>query len=403
MMSAIWEDTFVEESNLAQYVSRLRKLLGSNGNGYIQTFPKKGYRFDADIESVPVSFETRTSYQPSITAFSVAAAVIVLAGLLIWLSYRPKDPSVTASPRTDPTTPIALTDGNQDDGVIEWTNDNHIRFLRRVSANRYESWIANLDGTDAHRETTGIKGFVYGMFSPDGRKVFFMKEGDQKTTYLANTDGTDEIKLPMVVGNSDWAPDSSKFVYETKVGDNTEIYLYTLATKQNVNLTHNNDFDADPSFAPDGAHVVFLSSKNGNADIYMMDLNGENVRQLTDHPAFDRFPTVSPDGTQLLFMSNRDGPDDQFYIKNLGDDSPAIKLPEVAGIQGIRGRCWSQDGTQIIFTSDVSGKDRIFRMSIEPFKPSKLLTDDEADLNFREYLPMEKVSSKPGSMIAGSN
>jgi DNA-binding winged helix-turn-helix (wHTH) protein len=46
MLSAIWEDTFVEEGNLAQYVSRLRKLLNINGHNYIQTLPKKGYRFD---------------------------------------------------------------------------------------------------------------------------------------------------------------------------------------------------------------------------------------------------------------------------------------------------------------------------------------------------------------------
>src|SRR5438045_2076735 len=49
MMSAIWDDTFVEEGNLAQYVSRLRKVLNTNGRNYIQTLPKKGYRFDADV------------------------------------------------------------------------------------------------------------------------------------------------------------------------------------------------------------------------------------------------------------------------------------------------------------------------------------------------------------------
>lgn len=49
MMSAIWKDTFVEESNLAQYVSRLRKILNVDGNQYIKTISKRGYRFSADI------------------------------------------------------------------------------------------------------------------------------------------------------------------------------------------------------------------------------------------------------------------------------------------------------------------------------------------------------------------
>src|SRR4029079_9553558 len=51
MMSAIWKDTFVEESNLAQYVSRLRKILNVDGNQYIKTISKRGYRFFADVQT----------------------------------------------------------------------------------------------------------------------------------------------------------------------------------------------------------------------------------------------------------------------------------------------------------------------------------------------------------------
>ena len=49
MMSGIWKDTFVEESNLAQYVSRLRKILNVDGNQYIKTISKRGYRFSAEV------------------------------------------------------------------------------------------------------------------------------------------------------------------------------------------------------------------------------------------------------------------------------------------------------------------------------------------------------------------
>lgn len=49
MMSAIWKDTFVEESNLAQYISRLRKILNVDGDQYIKTISKRGYRFSADV------------------------------------------------------------------------------------------------------------------------------------------------------------------------------------------------------------------------------------------------------------------------------------------------------------------------------------------------------------------
>ncbi len=50
MMSAVWDDTFVEESNLAQYISRLRKILNTDGQEYIKTFSKRGYRFAAAVK-----------------------------------------------------------------------------------------------------------------------------------------------------------------------------------------------------------------------------------------------------------------------------------------------------------------------------------------------------------------
>ena len=51
MMSAIWKDTFVEESNLSQYISRLRKILNVDGDQYIKTISKRGYRFSADVRA----------------------------------------------------------------------------------------------------------------------------------------------------------------------------------------------------------------------------------------------------------------------------------------------------------------------------------------------------------------
>ena len=53
MMSSIWRDTFVEESNLAQYVSRLRKTLNVDDQQYIETVSKRGYRFTADLVESP--------------------------------------------------------------------------------------------------------------------------------------------------------------------------------------------------------------------------------------------------------------------------------------------------------------------------------------------------------------
>lgn len=51
MLEQIWADSFVEENNLAQNISILRKVLGEGKNGakYIETVSKRGYRFIAPV------------------------------------------------------------------------------------------------------------------------------------------------------------------------------------------------------------------------------------------------------------------------------------------------------------------------------------------------------------------
>src|SRR5215208_8278508 len=54
LMKALWPDSFVEEANLTNNVYALRKTLGSgqNGQGYIETVPKVGYRFTAHVREL---------------------------------------------------------------------------------------------------------------------------------------------------------------------------------------------------------------------------------------------------------------------------------------------------------------------------------------------------------------
>jgi TolB-like protein/Flp pilus assembly protein TadD len=54
LMARLWPDTFVEEATLARNISDLRKVLGeSSGEArYIETVPKSGYRFLAEVRLV---------------------------------------------------------------------------------------------------------------------------------------------------------------------------------------------------------------------------------------------------------------------------------------------------------------------------------------------------------------
>jgi len=60
LIETLWPDAFVEESNLNHYISLVRKALGdgTNGERYIETLPKFGYRFRGDVRETNAQTES---------------------------------------------------------------------------------------------------------------------------------------------------------------------------------------------------------------------------------------------------------------------------------------------------------------------------------------------------------
>lgn len=54
LIKQVWPDTFVEENNLSQHISTLRRTLGDERHEprYIKTVPRRGYRFAANVREV---------------------------------------------------------------------------------------------------------------------------------------------------------------------------------------------------------------------------------------------------------------------------------------------------------------------------------------------------------------
>jgi len=53
LVKAVWPDSFVEEGRLARNISMLRKTLGGAAGDaqFIETIPKRGYRFVAPLKA----------------------------------------------------------------------------------------------------------------------------------------------------------------------------------------------------------------------------------------------------------------------------------------------------------------------------------------------------------------
>ncbi len=65
LMKAVWQDSFVEEGNLAFTIRLLRKTLGDDAQKpqFIETVPKRGYRFIAEIKPVATKEEKNKQFE----------------------------------------------------------------------------------------------------------------------------------------------------------------------------------------------------------------------------------------------------------------------------------------------------------------------------------------------------
>lgn len=84
LMKLVWPDTTVEEVGLARNISLLRKALGDAGESYIETIPKRGYRFVAQLSEMAPARRPRR--WPWVAAPS---ALLALAGWIYLQFYAP--------------------------------------------------------------------------------------------------------------------------------------------------------------------------------------------------------------------------------------------------------------------------------------------------------------------------
>jgi hypothetical protein len=94
LLKSVWPDTFVEEGNLTGSISALRKALGEDSDTYIETLPRRGYRFRAPVEVRPKTIPSADSRFLGVRrrpALLIGLALLLILGvsyvaLLYWRS-----------------------------------------------------------------------------------------------------------------------------------------------------------------------------------------------------------------------------------------------------------------------------------------------------------------------------
>jgi len=112
-------------------------------------------------------------------------------------------------------------------------------------------FIANADGSNARRVTTGIRTTqafdTQSQWSPDGTRLAFMsvKNSKQAAVFVVNVDGTGLKRLTpwsLDAGNPDWSPDGREILYnpywDPHPGKFSNVFSMTPDGRHRTQLTH---------------------------------------------------------------------------------------------------------------------------------------------------------------------
>jgi DNA-binding winged helix-turn-helix (wHTH) protein/Tol biopolymer transport system component len=326
LMSLLWPDTFVEESNLGQHVFQLRKALGDPS--YIVTVPGRGYRFASRVrpvsvtenEGVVVESQPRaqvameeekgltrrtpvgSKLRRTILAGSLAAVVIVVAigAVTVQLLPAPKVlrvRQITHSGRVEPYGRV-LSDGSR------------LYFTERRGGEQTLAQVPATGGEPAPISTTVPSLVVYDI-DPDRARLLI---GTRGTTF------NQPLWVVSTTGGS-----------ARRVGD-------ILATEGTV-------------WSPDGDSMFYAH----DGQLYKVRDSGEDPNKLFTAPGYIISVRASPDGNLLRFTVRdfNTGVQSLWQAAADGQDAHPMALgwKGVARHWGEGENCgdWTPDGRYFVF------------------------------------------------------
>jgi Tol biopolymer transport system component/DNA-binding winged helix-turn-helix (wHTH) protein len=360
LMKAVWGDTFVEEGNLTNAISVLRKTLGGDGgeSQYLITIPRRGYRFAVPIrEHRPPSgaeieieerrtdkllieqTEERTGIEwrlpprvrKSARLYLLMFGALGLAGIMIVIISLTRP----ARESKEPLRAVPLTT----QGVARYPSfspdGNYVAFSwNGLEQHNPDIYVQQIGAPGPpFRLTTDPANDYNPAWSPDGRWIAFLRRqseaGKSELRLIPPLGGPErklaEIRVPdrtfVLPPYLAWCPHSDCLVVTDSLGQGKPeaLFVISLNTGEKRPLTNPQPpawGDENPAISPDGAWLVFRRKTSGlhTGELYRLRLErghasaglaavGEPHR-LTSASLDASYPAWMPDSKEILFSAS---------------------------------------------------------------------------------------------------
>ena len=334
LMNALWPDTFVEEANLSFQISVLRKALGEDGARWVETVPKHGYRFGAEVRATMPSAEL--SAEPVSSAKNEPSSVIPgrrtkkawLAGatvtaLLVVVTFLTvvREPR-TSAVRTSLAVPLTAYPGYERAPSLSPDGSRVAFSWNGPTLDNYDIYVKPAGPGDFVRLTRSPAPDDWPAWSPDGRFIAFVRFASPPTT-------ADLVVIPALGGAEK-----------------------TIATFSPPPIPRDIRPIGNLSWTPDGRWLAFggATSPNGSRGIWLIAVDGSEQRRLTEAPGgSDVSPVLSPDGRHLAFLRVRGVGRVAIFLVPLTSGLAPIGTPRQLTDYdpGVIGLAWTPDGRDL--------------------------------------------------------
>jgi eukaryotic-like serine/threonine-protein kinase len=187
-------------------------------------------------------------------------------------------------------------------------------------------------------------------FSPDGKRIVFHSDrSGSMEIWVCDAAGHNPLQWTSIggrlTGTPRWAPDSHAVAFDSRTGENSDIYV-TVEGGPSRRVTSEPSDDVIPSWSGDGQWIYFSSNRTGRWEVWKTRANGGTPVQVTRHGGFAAFE--SPDGRSVYYAKGQNVGGLWSVPADGGDETRVMDFPE-AGYWGY----WalSEKGVYFVNTS----------------------------------------------------